>query len=441
MFLNNVLNYIHRYTGNVYENSVILKNLDNIIYCFILLTFVVSIFLSSDVIGYFALCSAILTFVRILFVPNDNLKPEKFEIFLLAYFMLVLVSVAGSSLLYLSIKGFMKTFIYLTFYISVVHHLKNYPKHILPVLLTIAGCVSFESVIGITQNFAKVDEISGWQDMSNLNPEEVITRVYGTLQPLNPNLLGGYLVLTIPSVIGLCGYYLNNKRFVLSFVFGMVALISSVVLFLTGCRGAYIGIFFIFILSFAVALKIFWHKYKKRFITFASTIAGLGIFALMAITPLRVRVFSIFAMRADSSNSFRFNVYKSSWQMFKDNWLVGIGQGNQNFREIYGLYMKTGFDALSAYNIYLETAVESGIFALIAFLGFLITLLKDGIIFIKNNTDIKEIIYVAIPTISIIGVMVHGMVDTVFFRPQLQIVFWTMCAILSNKVYDFNYSD
>ena len=29
--------------------------------------------------------------------------------------------------------------------------------------------------------------------------------------------------------------------------------------------------------------------------------------------------------------------------------------------------MKTGFDALSAYNIYLEIAVESGIFALIAF--------------------------------------------------------------------------
>ena len=49
---------------------------------------------------------------------------------------------------------------------------------------------------------------------------------------------------------------------------------------------------------------------------------------------------------------------------------MGIGVGNQNFREIYGLYMKTGFDALSAYNIYLETAVESGIFALLAFLGF-----------------------------------------------------------------------
>ena len=88
---------------------------------------------------------------------------------------------------------------------------------------------------------------------------------------------------------------------------------------------------------------------------------------------------SIFAMRNDSSNSFRFNVYNSAIQMFKDNWLLGIGVGNKNFREIYGLYMKTGFDALSAYNIYLEIAVESGIFALIAFLGFLFTLIKRAI--------------------------------------------------------------
>ena len=81
---------------------------------------------------------------------------------------------------------------------------------------------------------------------------------------------------------------------------------------------------------------------------------------------------SIFALRADSSISFRMNVYESVWKMFLDNPFLGIGVGNQNFREIYGLYMKTGYDALSAYNIYLETAVESGIFALLSFLAFLV---------------------------------------------------------------------
>ena len=435
MAINKILEFIHKHTNVIYENSLILQNIDKFILCFILLTFILSTFVSSDMIGYFAICTAGLTVVRILFTPKDSFKLETFELFLLAYFMLVLVSVAGSSLLHLSLKGFMKTLIYLTFYISVVHHLKYNKKSIIPILITIAGCVTFESLLGLTQSFEKVDEISGWQDVSNLNPEEVITRVYGTLKPLNPNLLGGYFVMTIPALIGLFGYYLNKKQYLISLVSALCSVLACVVLFLTGCRGAYIGLFSVLCVTFAVSLKIFWAKYKKLFMTVAGIVSAIGMFALMAVTPLRVRIFSIFAMRNDSSNSFRFNVYKSSFQMFKDNWLVGIGQGNQNFREVYGLYMKTGFDALSAYNIYLETAVESGIFALIAFVGFLLKLLYDGIKSILKTDNIEDIILITIPVLTIVGTMVHGMVDTVFFRPQLQIVFWTMCAILSNRLY------
>ena len=429
------LNFIHKYTQKIYENSFIIKNLDKVIFFSIMITFIVSIFLNSDIIGYFALITSILTFFRILFTPNDSLKLEKFELFLLAYFMLVLVSLAGSTLFYLSLKGFMKTVIYLSFYISVVHHIKHHKEHIIPIIWVIACSCLFEAFIGLTQSCSKVDEISGWQDVSNLNPEEVITRVYGTLLPLNPNLLGGYFVMTIPALIGLCGYYLSEKKYLLSGFFGTGFLLCSAVLFMTGCRGAYIGLFIILSGIFCIILKLFWNKYKRICLGAVSSIITAGTLAICAVTPIRVRVLSIFAMRNDSSNSFRFNVYKSSFQMFKDNWSIGIGQGNQNFREIYGLYMRTGFDALSAYNIYLETAVESGIFALIAFLGFLITLLIDGIKFLNRNTDIKEIALVAIPVLSIIGTMAHGMVDTVFFRPQLQIVFWTMCAILSNRVY------
>ena len=91
--------------------------------------------------------------------------------------------------------------------------------------------------------------------------------------------------------------------------------------------------------------------------------------------------------------------------------------------------MKTGFDALSAYNIFLEIAVESGIFALIAFLGFLLVLIKDGITYILKSTDTKTVIILSCSLISIFAVCVHGLVDTVFFRPQIQFVFWTMVAI------------
>ena len=136
-------------------------------------------------------------------------------------------------------------------------------------------------------------------------------------------------------------------------------------------------------------------------------------------------------MRNDSSNSFRFNVYHSAVEMFKDNWLLGVGVGNKNFREIYGLYMKTGFDALSAYNIYLETAVESGIFALVAFIGFLFTLSKNAVEYILHSFDIEQVIFVSISIVAIWAVLFHGLVDTIYFRPQLQFMFWTYVAVIS----------
>ena len=169
-----------------------------------------------------------------------------------------------------------------------------------------------------------------------------------------------------------------------------------------------------------------------------ASIFGLFTVTLMCVSSLRLRIISIFAMRNDSSNSFRFNVYQSSLKMFWDNWLLGIGVGNKNFREIYGLYMKTGFDALSAYNIYLETAVESGIFALIAFIGFLFICIRDAVKIILSDANFEKIIFVSVAGLSILAVMFHGLVDTVFFRPQIQFVFWTMVAIVSAYKNDFS---
>ncbi|MCM1266169.1 MAG: hypothetical protein NC200_08230, partial [Candidatus Gastranaerophilales bacterium] len=67
--------------------------------------------------------------------------------------------------------------------------------------------------------------------------------------------------------------------------------------------------------------------------------------------------------------------------------------------------------------------------------GFLFSILFEAFKYIKNSDNLKNIILVSIPVLSIIGAMIHGMVDTVFFRPQLQIIFWTMVAILSNRLY------
>lgn len=414
-----------------YENSLFLQNIDKFILPFILLTFVSSTFMNSDSIGFFALIAMFLTFVKMMTKPGENLEFKHFEIWLVAYFMLVVVSLFGSTLFSLSLKGFFKTFVYIGFYFTVVQYLKN-NKSKLPIILgTLVLCVAGESIVGFLQSFLHLDEISTWQDKSNLNPEDVLSRVYGTLKPLNPNLYGGYLVAGLPAVLGSVFYFLNKKQVKTTILSAVFSLITVYAILQTGCRGAYLSMMLIFGCAFLLSAKFFWNTYKKIYL---SIIGGAFILFVMAMTfvgALRHRFMSIFAMRNDSSNSFRFNVYHSSLEMFKDNWVLGIGVGNKNFREIYGLYMKTGFDALSAYNIYLETAVESGIFALIAFLGFLFTLSKDAVKYIFSSQNKEAVIYVASAIIAVWAVMFHGLVDTIYFRPQLQFMFWTYVAVIS----------
>lgn len=445
MLLNSILLKFQKLLKPVYDRSFVLQKIDWLIFANILLVILTSTFASSDSIGYFAIFAIILTFVKLLTKTGEKFALSTADKFLLVYFLLVIVSVAGSSLFYLSLKGFSKTLIYLGFYVSFVHYLKDNKSKIKIkikikyILLTLALCAVGESFIALKQNFLSVSEISGWQDVSRLNPEEVMTRVYGSLKPYNPNLFGGYMLAVLPSTLALVFLPLINKHYKTA-LFGVCCfLLVAISIVLTGCRGSYIGLLFEFILLALLIYRFLGPKFKKMFMTLATVFSAFVFMVVISTASLRARIFSIFAMRSDSSNSFRFNVYNSCIDMFKDNWLLGIGVGNQNFREIYGLYMKTGFDALSAYNIYLETAVESGIFALLAFLAFVGLNLKSAITYILRRKNIK-VVYVAIAFISLIGILIHGFVDTVFFRPQIQFVFWIMVGILrimtiDNKIY------
>ena len=424
MLINSILSIFQAILKPIYERSFVLQNLDWLIFTNIILVIISSVFAPSDSIGYFAIFAIVLTIVKLLTKNGEKFEPGLADKFLLVYFVFVLISVAGSSLLYLSIKGFFKTLVYLGFYISVVNFFKENKDKIKYIFIIIALCVSYETVIAFLQNIGAVQEISGWQDMSRLNPEEVMTRVYGTIKPYNPNLFGGYMLSAVPAFIALP--FINKKLNIFAIPFGLMSLFAIV---LTGCRGAYIGLFFELSILTIIIYKLLKSDLKKIFVSFVSfLIAGLSLL-ILSTSALRARILSIFVMRDDSSNSFRFNVYNSCLNMFKDNWLLGIGCGNQNFREIYGLYMKTGFDALSAYNIYLETAVESGLFALIAFLCFLgVNIYKAArFIFVSNTLDR---IFVLAATVSIAGMLTHGFVDTVFFRPQIQFIFWIMIGII-----------
>lgn len=437
-FFNKIISYTQEKFTYLWENSLILKHIDNLIYVSIIGLFVLSTFAPSDYIGYLALITLFLTVIKLFVKPGEKIELNLFEFFLIMYFLIVVISLAGSTMFHLSLKGFFKTFTYIGFYFAAVQYFKNNLSRIPTTLFVIALCAGSQGIIGLFQNFSQVGEISTWQDTTNLNPEDILTRVYGSIQPYNPNLYGGYLVASLPALLGSCAINLIEKHYKRSAIFLVLTLLTSFSLILSGCRGAYVGLLVIYLCFFGFLAKYIWHDlenkkefFKSVYLYFCGAVAAVAGCMVAFIPAIQKRVLSIFAMRADSSTAFRMNVYQSAIQMIKDNWLLGIGVGNQNFREIYGLYMRTGFDALSAYSVYLEIAVESGIFALVAFLAFLFTLIKRAVKFILTSSDLKMTLIVATSIISVIATMVHGFVDTIFFRPQVQFIFWTMVAFIS----------
>ena len=122
------------------------------------------------------------------------------------------------------------------------------------------------------------------------------------------------------------------------------------------------------------------------------------------------------------------NVWMGVFDMVRDNWLIGVGIGNTAFRKMYSLYMLSGFEALGAYNVFLEVLAEMGIIGLVAFLWLLLA-------FVARNMDTfqrgqgAERWWAAAIIAAFAGTFVMGMVDTVFYRPAIQLQFWLLLAL------------
>ncbi len=414
-----------------------MDNIDNITFVMLIMILCCSIFCSSEIIGGISLIFSGLVIFKVIFSKNKTIyNLENYEKAIIVYFLFVTVSLCGSTLFKLSLHGYIKTLIYILFYFCCAVFFSCNKKKIIYTLFVITGLMSIESVIAIIQNYMGVDEISGWQDISNINPEEVISRAYGTLKPYNPNLLAGYLLAGLSSYIYFILAFLRQNKKRIALFFTVLFFICMIAIIDTGCRGAYLG-FALFFPALFIGIIYYIQKklgglsnIKKRYKNIA-LIGTIGIILFSILNPaISKRFASIFALRADSSISFRLNVYESAINMFKDNPFLGIGVGNQNFREIYGLYMKTGFDALGSYCVPLEIAVESGIFALIAFLMIFAFCLIKSYKICKSETSSTQTKVLALSLfLMLLAIMGHGTFDTIWFRPQVQILFWTYIAM------------
>jgi putative inorganic carbon (hco3(-)) transporter len=393
---------------------------------------IVAPFVSTGLIGLLLAAGAGLwLFLTLADNPDQSYGPTPIHLLVLLYWGIATVATALSPVAAQALVGWGKLTLYLLGFALMERVLRSprWRSWLITVYLHVALVVS---IYGLRQWFFGAEALATWVDPESTTAN--VTRVYSYLG--NPNLLAAYLIPAVPLSLAACFAW---RGWLPKLLGATLLLVNTTCLILTFSRGGWIGwvvttfvCALLFLYWLLPRLPRFWQVWA--FPLLLGGLAGALCFAILFVEPLRDRVLSIFADRRDSSNNFRINVWAAVLEMIQDRPFLGIGPGNTAFNQIYPLYQRPNFSALSAYSIFLEVAVETGILGLACFLWLLVVLLQQGGLQLRRLRDqgSREIFWLIAAIAAVFGLLGHGLVDTVWYRPQVNTLWWLMVALITS---------
>ena len=351
---------------------------------------------------------------------------------LLVFLAVAVVATGFSPVPREALRGLLKLVLYLGVWALAARLLTRCRSWWNPVLAGLLAGGLAEAVLALRQLQGGAIALATWSDTASilLGTE----RLYGSLG--NPNLLGGYLVPVVPLAVGAALHWRSWPSRLFAAVTGGLA---GLALVLTYSRGAWLGLG-----ASQVCFLLLWGWFARpglqgrRQVVFCVLLLATLMLAVATtglLEPLQVRLLSALSGRGDSSINFRINVWIAAGHMLRDYLWTGIGPGQDAFNRIYPLYQQPLFNALSAYSMPLELAVELGITGLLAGIGIFCHALHQGLRQFKlslattGEKDWRQIGAMA----AVVGLGAHGLVDTVFLRPEVQLIWWLCIAFLATS--------
>lgn len=331
---------------------------------------------------------------------------------------------------YAARDGWLKLTLYLAGYL-LLHRLLRKPRFRDWMIGSLLMVSLVMGIYGLRQYFYGAAELATWVD-----PESGlagVTRVYSYLR--NPNLYGGYLIPLIP--LGLAAVWIW-PGWGAKLLAGFITAVNLTCLVLTYSRGAWIG--GLVMLAMMAVLLVQWNSIhlpvRWRHWTLPALFAGGGatlLLGILTVRPLRLRVQSLFLGRVDTSNNFRMNVWAAVLDMIRDFPILGIGPGNVAFNRVYPLYQRGNFSALGSYSVPLELTLETGLIGSLTFAWFLLVLFDHGWYQwrLALGSRNPQGLWVAVGLAACTGMMAHGLVDTIWYRPQVQMLWWLAVALIT----------
>jgi glycosyltransferase involved in cell wall biosynthesis/O-antigen ligase len=277
------------------------------------------------------------------------------------------------------------------------------------------------SLYGIYQQFFGNNLGHAWLD------EEMFTgiavRVYSTLE--NPNVLGEYLLLTIPMSVALLwnvrAYSGRLKRVFAAayYIFGTGAMLLCMIF--TQSRGCW--------LALVVSALIYVIFIDKRLLAL--------FFIALAFVPslLPQSIIDRFASigdLSDSSTSYRVFIWFGTLNMLGDFWAYGIGLGAAAWAKIYPFYSYSMITAPHAHNVYLQVISEMGIVGLTVFVGIIVVFFGKMLrAYVRTKRGVRTLgTLISVAAMAgVAGFLMQGAFDYVWYNYRVFLMFWVALGI------------
>jgi len=251
-----------------------------------------------------------------------------------------------------------------------------------------------------------------------LTYDERLTAFYSS-----PNYLALYLAPGI--FFGLfffCKQYSQNKLSKQTLFYLLTLLLISISLYFTYSYGAWMAILLSLLLTRLVLQPI-----KKQF--FALIVLLLFFFALFASQIGTQKLSAALSLSTQSSFASRIMIWKSSLLLITQHPLVGIGAGNfqaayLNTQPYFPPYLEWAVP--QPHNIFLAFWLQAGLAGLTGFLWLLFFIFKTFSAIFKNK---KNAAFAAPLFGFFLYTILHGMLDTTYWKNDLSFLFW-ICFFL-----------
>ncbi len=203
-----------------------------------------------------------------------------------------------------------------------------------------------------------------------------------------------------------------NQRLAQMWMIGVIGF-GALGLILSVSRGAMLGVLvaLIFISFFSVWKKWIWLG-----------LAGLVIVAFL-IAPVRTNIIGVF-QASDVSTDVRLVMWQGAWRIIEDNPVAGTGLAS--FPVVYEDYKEASHTEFfpNPDQLILTLWIEMGLAGLTLFMWLVVKFFTAGSNYLRRNP------YVVGLFAAMIALLVHGMLDTPYFKNDLAVQWWILVGLL-----------